>query len=178
MPQWNKTRSPKKSTRMSLVFESVWETGVFKWRVKSEEWISKKSPFLRMRIFWRRRSDSKLRLNCGSRHFPSSKSPRSLPTAAPWLFSLLPPPAAGKKGLKRLELLSPGTGFFRRFSLFSPWRAAAHRRLKKKKSLENFSVAGACSFYSADFWHDDKRAAVNTVVFARFLRKSGRKSSR
>ena len=34
--------------------------------------------------------------------------------------------------------------------------------LKKKKFLENFSVAGACSFHGADFCHNDKEAAVNT----------------
>ena len=75
-------------------------------------------------------------------------------------------------------LLSPDTGYFRLFSLFSFWRASARLRLKKKKSLENFSVSGAGSFYGADFCHSDKEAAVNTVVFARLLRKSGRKSAR
>jgi len=59
-------------------------------------------------------------------------------------------------------LLSPDTGYFRLFSLFSFWRASARLRLKKKKSLENFSVAGASSFHGADFCHNDKEAAVNT----------------
>ena len=58
--------------------------------------------------------------------------------------------------------LSPDTGYFRLFSLFSSWRASARLRLKKKKFLENFSVAGACSFHGADFCHNDKEAAVNT----------------
>ncbi len=51
---------------------------------------------------------------------------------------------------------------FRLFSLFSFWRASARLHLKKKKFLENFSVAGACSFHGADFCHNDKEAAVNT----------------
>ena len=59
-------------------------------------------------------------------------------------------------------LLSPDTGYFRLFSLFSFWRASARLHLKKKKFLENFSVAGACSFHGADFCHNDKEAAVNT----------------
>ena len=59
-------------------------------------------------------------------------------------------------------LLSPDTGYFRLFSLFSFWRASARLHLKKKKSLENFSVSGAGSFYGADFCHNDKEAAVNT----------------
>ena len=59
-------------------------------------------------------------------------------------------------------LLSPDTGYFRLFSLFSFWRASARLHLKKKKLLENFSVAGACSFHGADFCHNDKEAAVNT----------------
>ena len=59
-------------------------------------------------------------------------------------------------------LLSPDTGYFRLFSLFSSWRASARLRLKKKKFLENFSVAGACSFHGAYFCHNDKEAAVNT----------------
>ena len=59
-------------------------------------------------------------------------------------------------------LLSPDTGYFRLFSLFSFWRASARLRLKKKKFLENFSVSGACSFHGADFCHNDKEAAVNT----------------
>ena len=60
------------------------------------------------------------------------------------------------------EHLSPDIGYFRLFSLFSSWRASARLRLKKKKFLENFSVAGACSFHGADFCHNDKEAAVNT----------------
>ena len=60
------------------------------------------------------------------------------------------------------ELLPPDTGYFRLFSLFSFWRASARLHLKKKKFLENFSVAGACSFHGADFCHNDKEAAVNT----------------
>ena len=75
-------------------------------------------------------------------------------------------------------LLSPDTGYFRLFSLFSSWRASARLHLKKKKFLEIFSVAGACSFHGANFCHNDKEAAVNTVVFTRFLRKLGRKSAR
>ena len=59
-------------------------------------------------------------------------------------------------------LLSPDTGYFRLFSLFSSLRASARLCLKKKKFLENFSVAGACSFHGADFCHNDKEAAVNT----------------
>ena len=59
-------------------------------------------------------------------------------------------------------LLSRDTGYFRLFSLFSFWRASARLHLKKKKFLENFSVAGACSFHEADFCHNDKEAAVNT----------------
>ena len=59
-------------------------------------------------------------------------------------------------------LLSPDTGYFRLFSLFSFWRASARLHLKKKKFLENFSVSGAGSFYGADFCHNDKEAAVNT----------------
>ena len=59
-------------------------------------------------------------------------------------------------------LLSPDTGYFRLFSLFSSWRASARLHLKKKKFLENFSVAGASSFHGADFCHNDKEAAVNT----------------
>ena len=78
----------------------------------------------------------------------------------------------------RNELLSPDAGSFRGFSLFSPCRASARLHLKKKKSLENFSAAGARSFYGTDFRHNDKGTAVNTVVFTRFLRKSGRKSVR
>ena len=64
--------------------------------------------------------------------------------------------------LKMIEPLSPATGCFRLFSLFSSWRASARLRLKKKKFLENFSVSGAGSFYGADFCHNDKEAAVNT----------------
>ena len=64
------------------------------------------------------------------------------------------------------------------FSLFSLSRASARLRLKKKKFLENLSAAGACSFHGTDFRHNDKGTAVNTVVFTRFLRKSGRKSVR
>ena len=60
------------------------------------------------------------------------------------------------------EPLSPDTGCFRLFSLFSSWRASARLRLKRKKFPENFSVAGASSFYGADFCHNDKKAAVNT----------------
>ena len=59
-------------------------------------------------------------------------------------------------------LLSPDTGYFRLFSLFSSWRASARLHLKKKKFLEIFSVAGACSFHGANFCHNDKEAAVNT----------------
>ena len=65
-------------------------------------------------------------------------------------------------GLMRPGLLSPDIGYFRLFSLFSSWRASARLHLKKKKFLENFSVAGACSFHGADFCHNDKEAAVNT----------------
>ena len=81
-------------------------------------------------------------------------------------------------GLMRPGLLSPDIGYFRLFSLFSSWRASARLHLKKKKSLENFSAAGASSLHGTDFRHNDKGTAVNTVVFTRFLRKSGRKSVR
>ena len=64
--------------------------------------------------------------------------------------------------LNILKRLSPDTGYFRLFSLSSSWRASALLRLKKKKFLENFSVAGASSFHGADFCYDDKEAAVNT----------------
>ena len=49
------------------------------------------------------------------------------------------------------------------FSLFSLSRASARLRLKKKKSLENLSAAGACSFHGTDFRHNDKGTAVNTL---------------
>ena len=54
------------------------------------------------------------------------------------------------------------TARHRLFSVISFWRASARLHLKKKKFLENFSVAGACSFHGADFCHNDKEVAVNT----------------
>ena len=68
-------------------------------------------------------------------------------------------------GQSRFELLSPDPGSFQCFFLFSPCRATARLHLKKKKSLENLSVAGVCSFNGTDFGHNDKGTAVNTVVF-------------
>ena len=63
------------------------------------------------------------------------------------------------------EPLSPDTGCFRLFSLFSSWRASARLRLKKKKFLENFSVAGASSFYGADFCHNDKKSRSEYLTY-------------
>ena len=63
------------------------------------------------------------------------------------------------------------------FSLFVLAGVSPPASQKEKKFLENFSVAGACSFHKADFCHNDKEAEVNTVVFTRLLRKLGRKSA-
>ena len=48
------------------------------------------------------------------------------------------------------------------FSLFVLAGVSPPASQKEKKFLENFSVAGACSFHGADFCHNDKEAAVNT----------------
>ena len=63
------------------------------------------------------------------------------------------------------EPLSPDTGCFRLFSLFSSWRASARLRLKRKKFPENFSVAGASSFYGADFCHNDKKSRSEYLTY-------------
>ena len=63
------------------------------------------------------------------------------------------------------------------FSLFVLAGVSPPASQKEKKFLENFSVAGACSFHEEDFCHNDKEAEVNTVVFTGLLRKLGRKSA-
>ena len=85
------------------------------------------------------------------------------------------PRRRSKSRLKRLEFLSPGTRFFRPFSFFF---LEGRQPDCISKNFESFSVTGAGSFYGADFRHNDKETEVNTVVFTRFLRKSGRKSVR
>ena len=44
------------------------------------------------------------------------------------------------------------------FSLFVLAGVSPPASQKEKKFLENFSVAGACSFHGADFCHNDKEA--------------------
>ena len=52
-----------------------------------------------------------------------------------------------REGYHRLARANtPDSVSFRRFLLFSPWRAPARLRLKKQKSLENPSLAGAEQF--------------------------------
>ena len=58
---------------------------------------------------------------------------------------------------------------FRRFFLFSPWRASARLRLKNQKSLENPSLTGASSFVGAEMCPDKKRPAENTCRIVKGL---------
>ena len=82
---------------------------------------------------------------------------------------------------------TPGGVSFRRFLIFSPWRAPAslqrnvarqHRRiyadsarlrLKSQKSLENPSLAGAYSFAGAEMCPDKERPAENTCRIVKGL---------
>ena len=64
---------------------------------------------------------------------------------------------------------TPDSVSFRRFLPFSPWLAPASLRLKKQKSLENTSLAGASSFVGAEMCPDKKRPAENTCRIVKGL---------
>ena len=64
---------------------------------------------------------------------------------------------------------TPDRVSFRCFLPFSPWRAPAHLRFKKQKSLENPFLSGAGSFAGAEMRPDKERPAENTYRIVKGL---------
>ena len=91
---------------------------------------------------WSTPRDSLNRFNLVFSRCPYEESPLRLS-----LFRLsknLPGYKYRREGYHRLARANtPDSVSFRRFLLFSPWRAPARLRLKNQKSLENTSLAGA-----------------------------------